>query len=254
MAKPVIGISAGTLGIVEGPLKGGRRAYVNEDYVKVVAKSNGVPFIIPMTEDEEIIELQLDNIDALLLSGGDDVDPGEYGEAAQPKLKSTLPERDRFERLLIEGALKRGLPILGICRGHQILNVALGGTLYQDLEYIEHCETPHDQYENPEPEKHKVVLEKQSILHDLFGEEIEANSFHHLAIKEVAPKLRATAISSDGIVEGIEHVEHPFVIGIQWHPEVMVTAEQDKRMASLFREFILNAKKPRNRQRYLVAI
>lgn len=253
MAKPIIGISGSVLDIENGPFRGCRRAYVNEDYVKAVAKSGGVPVILPMTEDYEIIEIQLDGIDALLLSGGHDVDPSEYGESPKPKLNYTLPERDRFDRLLIEGAVKRGIPILGICRGHQILNVTLGGTLHQDLEYIEGCEEAHDQFENPDPELHTIRLEEKSILNDIFGDRLEVNSFHHLAVKDIAPGFKATAVSQDGLIEGIEHMGHKFMVGVQWHPEALASSG-DRKMRKLFDELVSNAVANRGKEDYALAI
>lgn len=253
MAKPIIGISASILEIDNGPFTGSRRSYVNEAYVKAVAKSNGVPVIIPMTSSKEIIDLQLDGIDALLLSGGHDVDPSEYGELPEPKLNSTLPERDLFDKLLIEGAVKRGIPVLGICRGHQILNVTFGGSLYQDLDYIENCTKDHDQFCSSEPEHHKVFLSKKSILHDVLGDEIEVNSFHHLAVKDLAPGFIPTAISEDGVIEGIEHVDYPFVVGVQWHPEVLASSGE-KRMEKLFCEFVSSARKNLEKKQYSFAV
>lgn len=253
MAKPIIGISGSVLEIENGPFVGSRRAYVNEDYVKAVAKSGGVPVIIPMTADSEIIEIQLDGIDALLLSGGHDIDPSEYGESRKPKLNETLPERDRFDIQLVEGAVKRGIPILGICRGHQVLNVALGGTLHQDLEYIAGCQENHDQFESENPENHTVTIKARSILNDFLGERIEVNSFHHLAIKDLAPGFRATALSSDGLIEGIEHMGHKFVVGVQWHPEALAS-RGDIGMERLFKEFISSAEIVSKQEKYSIAI
>ncbi|OHW61647.1 putative glutamine amidotransferasec [Andreesenia angusta] len=253
MAKPIIGISGSVLDIENGPFTGSRRAYVNEDYVKAVVKSGGVPVIIPMTADKEIIDIQLDGIDALLLSGGHDIDPSEYGEAPKPRLNETLPERDKFDILLVEGAVKRGIPVLGICRGHQVLNVALGGSLHQDLEYIEGCEEAHDQFESEDPESHAVRTKERSILRELLGETLKVNSFHHLAIKELAPGFRATAISSDGLIEGIEHSRHKFIVGVQWHPEALASSG-DRRMERLFEEFVYSAKALSKQERYPIAI
>jgi putative glutamine amidotransferase len=253
MAKPIIGISASTLNIEQGPLVGDKRAFVNEAYIKAVAKSDGVPIIIPMTDSEEIIEMQLDGLDALLLSGGEDIDPSEYGESPKPKLNSTFPERDKFDRLLIKGAVKRGIPVLGICRGHQILNVAFGGSLYQDLDYIENCNKEHDQFDSLEPESHEIFLTKKSILNDILGDRIEVNSFHHLAIKDIAKGFVPTAFSEDGIIEGIEHKDYPFVVGVQWHPEILAISGE-KKMEKLFSEFVISAKKQREKNQFSIAI
>jgi len=237
MKKPIIGISGSIIIMEGGRFPGYRRSYVNEDYVRSVSQAGGVPYILPMIEDEKLIEAQVESIDALVLSGGHDVDPMNYGEEPLQKLGLTLPERDSYDSKLIEYAMKRGIPILGICRGMQIMNVHLGGTLYQDLDYIEGCSVKHDQYRYPELATHKVYVTEGSKLSSVFNKEVMTNSFHHLAVKEVASDLKVVAQSSDGLVEGFEHGSYPYLVGVQWHPEMMA-AKGHEQMKALFASLI----------------
>lgn len=233
MKKPVIGISASIIIMEGGRFPGYRRSYVNEDYVIAVSESGAVPYILPIIDDESQIEAQIANIDALVLSGGHDVNPKDYGEEPMQKLGTTSPERDAYDYLLIKHAMKRGIPILGICRGHQVINVYFGGSLYQDLEYIDGCFIKHDQFNNPEIATHTVHVSDDSKLKDVFGKEVMVNSFHHLAVKDLGKNLRVVAKSSDGLVEAIEYVGYPYLIGVQWHPEMMAAKGNDK-MKALF--------------------
>ena len=161
-----------------------------------------------------------DGLDGLVLTGGIDVCPERYGETPHRTVKRTDADRDAFEIELIEGALARDLPILAICRGHQLLNVAFGGKLLQHIEDGSHRADFHDP---AVPSRwHRVLLEPGSRLRDLFGAaDIEVNSRHHQAVlpETLAPGLIATALSPDGLIEGVESARHRWVIGVQWHPE-----------------------------------
>jgi putative glutamine amidotransferase len=162
----------------------------------------------------------LRGLDGLVLTGGLDVDPARYGEAPHPKVKRTDPERDAFELRLLSEALERDLPVFAICRGHQLLNVAFGGTLLQHIEDNSH----RAQYEvEGFPSRwHAVRIERGSKLSNVLGrEEITVNSRHHQGVTRdrLAAGLRATATSPDGFVEGIESPRHRWVLGVQWHPE-----------------------------------
>lgn len=253
MKKPVIGISANVLDIEKGPFTGCRRSFVNEDYVKAVIEAGAIPVIIPMTDDIEVIEYQVHTLDGLLLTGGQDVHPREYGELPSDELEETSTERDNFDRTLVKAALERQIPILGICRGHQILNVVAGGSLYQDLGYIEHCSIAHNQFKSEIPEPHRIKTEKNSLLNSVLGDHISVNSFHHLAVKDLAPEFKATAISEDGVVEGIEHTSHPFIVGVQWHPEEL-SVKGDTRMKSLFKEMVHHSAEIKESRKYRIAI
>lgn len=237
MKKPIIGIS-GSITILEGGrFPGYRRTYVNEDYVKSVILAGGVPLLLPLTTDQNIVKHYCSIIDGLILSGGHDVSPLAYGEQPLQKLGQTLPERDVFDRLLIENALEIDIPVLGVCRGLQILNVALGGTLYQDLDYIPECNLKHDQYHDPTLPTHEVYIDRGTKLYEIMNDTcVKTNSFHHLAIKTLGEGLDVTARAADGVIEAIEHHERRFVIGVQWHPEMM--SATDPKMRSLFESLI----------------
>jgi putative glutamine amidotransferase len=165
----------------------------------------------------------LEGFDGLLLTGGKDVDPALYGEAPQPKTEIDLA-RDEFEIPLVREAIGRGLPIFGICRGVQVLNVALGGSLFQDL--LEHPPTPKEQRSEP---AHRVRIAPDSRLARVVGERLAVNSLHHQAVKAVAPALEAVAWAEDGTVEALES-ESLNALGVQWHPEEMPHAEWSRRL------------------------
>lgn len=237
MKKPVIGIS-GSITIIEGGrFPGYRRTYVNEDYVKSIIQAGGVPLLLPMTTEPEIVQGYIEQVDGLVLSGGHDVSPLAYGEQPQRKLGHTLPERDAFDKLLIEKAVEMNLPMLGICRGLQIMNVTLGGSLYQDLDYIPNCDMKHDQYHDPALATHEITIDKDSRLFKIIGKErIGVNTFHHLAVKEVAKGFKISAKADDGVVEAMEHEDYAYCLGVQWHPEMM--AASDNNMKLLFESLI----------------
>lgn len=240
--KPVIGISGSITVMESGRFPGYRRTYVNEDYVTAVKMAGGIPLVLPMIDDETVIDDYMNVIDGLVLSGGHDVEPLRYKEQPLMRIGQTFPERDTFDIHLVERALDRDIPVLGICRGHQILNVALGGSLYQDLSYIPSCEIKHDQYSDPSLPTHEVDIEPNSRLHRIVGQtRVRTNSFHHLAIKELAKDLQVVALSDDGVIEAVEHKEKAHVMGVQWHPEMMA-AKQDVYMSKLFHSLIEDCK------------
>ena len=160
-------------------------------------------------------------VDALVISGGWDVDPLLWGEEPHTKLGSTLPERDTFDLLLIREARRRSIPILGICRGLQILNVEAGGSLYQDMSEQPGSFVRHWQSVHPDQATHTVTMEKGSILEKILGESMTVNSFHHMAVHEPGHGYQVTARAADGTIEGMESTEGSPVLGIQWHPEMM---------------------------------
>lgn len=235
MKKPIIGITSSHE--KENGLRNYHRTTVSIDYTKGVIEGGGIPIIIPTTGDIEIIKEQLNLIDGLILSGGPDINPIYYGEDFKEKIGVISPERDDNEIKILKEFLKTEKPILGICRGHQLLNVYFGGTLYQDLSYFEMEPLKHRQDLYPELEIHNVAIEKNSILEKLYGESIRTNSFHHQAINKLGEGFKVIARSSDGIVEAIEKIDHKFCLGIQWHPEMMV-ARGNKDMIKIFKLLI----------------
>ena len=176
--KKIIGIGGNLMFMEGGLFPGYGKSYVNDDYVQAVASAGGVPLIVPVTTDPEVIEAQVSTIDALVISGGWDVDPLLWGEEPHEKIGSTLPERDTFDQLLIAAARWRGLPILGICRGLQSLNVAMGGMLYQDMSEEEGSFVRHFQCGHPAQATHTVTVALGSVLHRLLGPSLTVNSFH----------------------------------------------------------------------------
>lgn len=241
MTKPIIGISGSELIDQGGMFPGYRRSYVNEDYVDSVIKNGGVPFIIPFSEDDEVIKSQLDHVQALILSGGHDVDPNLYGEEPLPKLGEIWPARDHFDMLLLKTAEEKGIPVLGICRGFQIINVFHGGSLYQDISYRNQTTLKHDQGHTPSLPTHGVTVKRDSKLFEILGHQaIRVNSFHHLLAKTLGEGLIANAKASDDVVEGLES-ENGLVIGVQWHPEMLHNNRQVAYQNNLFKYIIEKA-------------
>lgn len=215
MKKPIIGISGNIITDSSGNFAGYHRAYVNDDYIDSVVQNGGIPLMIPLNEDKEIVREQVRAVDAILLSGGQDVSPLNYNEEPSPKLGETFPQRDQFDFQLIQYAMEENKPILGICRGIQIINTYFGGSLYQDLSDFENKVIMHNQAKNPQLPTHTVTIERNSKLFEIFKEEkLLTNSFHHQAVKEVGKGLAVTARTSDGIIEAIEHRDYPFLIAI----------------------------------------
>ncbi|MBQ3437662.1 MAG: gamma-glutamyl-gamma-aminobutyrate hydrolase family protein [Fusobacterium sp.] len=211
---------------------------VADDYINAVSKSGATPFVLPLVKDEEQIENQILLIDALILSGGYDIDPYFYKEEPLEKLETLYPERDIYELKLIKFALKHKKPILGICRGFQLLNVAFGGTLYQDLSYRPNTFIKHNQSAKPSQATHSINIEENSFLFKVAQRKEErVNSFHHLALKDVGANLEIVAVAKDGVIEAIEYTkDENFILGVQFHPEMMF--ETNDFSKNIFKNFI----------------
>lgn len=197
---------------------GRERVALNSAYVSALVRAGLVPVIVPPILDPERAPDLLDHVRGLVLTGGEDVDPARYHAAPHAKLTATDAARDAVEAALIAGARARGLPILAICRGIQMFNVALGGTLYQDLP----SERPSAiQHAGPNA-RHPLRVETGTLVHSAVGATaLSVNSRHHQAIRDLAPGLRATAWASDDLIEGIESKNGagPWTLAVQWHPE-----------------------------------
>lgn len=218
-----------------------KKLYMPLSYSIAVREAGGTPVLLPITMDEVVIESYADLVDGVLFSGGDDVNPLSYGEDQLWACGDLCPLRDAFEIKLARTVLRKypDKPILGICRGEQVLNVALGGTLYQDIKsQLPGC-ISHQQHQFAPYASHKVRLEAGSKLHAIFGsEEIMVNSHHHQAVKDAAEGLRITARAADGMIEGFEKAEHPYFVGVQWHPERLVEREENAAHRNLFKTFV----------------
>ncbi|MBF1300380.1 MAG: gamma-glutamyl-gamma-aminobutyrate hydrolase family protein [Parvimonas sp.] len=235
--KPIIGISGSILINKGNTFSGYRRSYVNQDYVEAILRAGGIPFIIPFNEDLESTREMVEQVDGIILSGGHDVDPHNYGEEPLLKIGEVFPERDAFDMEIYKTAIKLKKPIFGICRGYQIINVVNGGTLYQDLSYADFVKLKHNQGDNPSQATHLVELKDGTFLRNILGEEYKVNSFHHQIVKDVAAGFKIVAKSSDGVVESIEKItEDCFVIGLQWHPEML--SLNCKKSQEIFNSFV----------------
>ena len=205
-----------------------------EGYYRSVLEVGGTPLIIPPCDDTDMMVSLLDRVDALILSGGGDINPLYLGEEPLRELGGINPARDWHELMLVRLAANRQIPILGICRGIQVMTAALGGKLYQDI-YREALATlKHSQDTERHVCSHTVRIASGSLLHRILGTEmLPVNSFHHQAVKEAAPGFAATAYSADGIIEAMESTQHKSMLGVQWHPECMILGG-DRSMLPLF--------------------
>jgi putative glutamine amidotransferase len=223
-----------------------RRAGIHElrqEYVASVEEGGGLPFILAPGKPDDAPAF-LDRLDALLLSGGSDIDPELYGRPRHPKLGRVIRERDDFELALCREALRRDLPILAICRGQQVLNVATGGTLVQDLPSELGSMVDHDPKRQRSQVAHEIRVAQGTQLREILGREVvPVNSFHHQAVDGLGEGLRVSARSEpDHVIEGIEMPGRRFVLGVQWHPESFWGRRESFR--SLFEALAAAAKAP----------
>jgi putative glutamine amidotransferase len=209
-------------------------------YVRSVSMAGGAPVIIPLELGEQSWRGIYERLDGLLFPGGVDVDPAYYGEDRHPRLGTVAPSLDQAELVLARWALQDHLPVLAICRGIQLINVAAGGTLYQDLPTQLPDALPHACNAPTYPREyraHDLTVEPGSrIAAAMRVTGCKTNSRHHQAVKDVAPGFGITARAPDGVIEGIEHTEAPFIVGVQWHPESL--AATDPQMLGLFEAFV----------------
>lgn len=210
----------------------------NETYAHALSDNGGAPIMIPPTSDHAALDRVYEVLDGLLLTGGPDVDPAAYGQEHGPLTDTGDAPMETAEFALLRRALDDGKPVLGICRGLQVLNVALGGTLYQDLAVDMGTSLVHPAYRDGRSFLvHSVAVVPGSLLHEIVGrDEIGVNSLHHQGIHTLAPSLTAAAAASDGLVEAVERPDLSFVVAVQWHPEELY--KNDGAWASLFRAFV----------------
>ena len=223
-----------------------RWEYVRDNYTRSVFQAGGLPIIFPMPSAEEaVLEEYLAGVDGLLFTGGEDVHPKHYGESVRAGCGEIDPDRDEFELGLAARALERGIPTFGICRGIQLLNVACGGTLFQDLTERPGTKPEHrtKREERAQP-RHGVRILPDTRLRQIIGsEELKVTSTHHQIIKDLGNGLRVNALGDDEVIEGIEKPDHPFFLAVQWHPERMADHHPDQ--LALFQSFVRSASQRR---------
>lgn len=208
-------------------------------YMEGILQAGGIPVMLPLTSDEEILMRLADEMNGFLFTGGQDVSPAFYAEAPSPMCGECCKERDEMENILFRMAYQMDKPILGICRGIQFINVAMGGTLYQDLptehsSIVEHHQTP--PYDRP---VHFVKILPDSPLYQLLHtEKLMVNSCHHQAVKTLAPKTAVMAVSEDEITEALYVPKKKFVWAVQWHPEFSFATDENSRQ--IFEAFVLH--------------
>jgi putative glutamine amidotransferase len=205
-------------------------------YMRAIERAGGLPVVLPPLGLDRISPL-LDRLSGVLLSGGPDLDPAGYGRSAHPELGPTEPQLDAFEVELAREADARGLPILGICRGAQALNVARGGTLHQHVPEITDGSVDHRQCQPGEEVTHQVRVAARSGLAEVLGSRrLAVNSFHHQAVDMLGKGLHAVAWAPDGVIEAIEGREESLLLGVQWHAETLV---EDPAQLALFRHLVI---------------
>ena len=221
--RPIIGISPGYAG--PDPMRNfapaGRIVFCDMNYIECTEIAGGLPFLVTFSQDKDQLNRIADHIDGLILIGGVDIHASRYGQEMLPTEQLPVPERDDFEFALLEKFIEREKPIFGICRGYQVLNVYFGGTLIQDipsqLGSVHHLQTPGSQ-----TIAHQVKLNEESLAYRIFGSTlVDVNSFHHQAVDKLGDGLKAVGWSEEGIVEVFEHISHPYLHAVQWHPERM---------------------------------
>ncbi len=243
MVQSLIGITVGEITNVRevwtDPSYGQRRTYID-----AIVAAGGTPIMLPLLDNEATLRQLYKLCAGIVLSGGNDVDPAQYGEELEPETKDISPKRDEQERLLIKWALKDNKPVLGICRGMQLLNVALGGSLYQDIARELPAADNHTasvEHKDFAYLAHTLSIKPDSQLAKILGtEKIETNALHHQAIRELSDQLTATAWTHDDIIEAVELPTNRFVVAVQSHPESLTSV--DPRWQKLFTAFVENTR------------
>lgn len=206
---------------------------INNSYLSVIKAAGGLPILLPPhIEEDQIFQLKK-KIDGIMLTGGTDVHPGFYQESPESGLRRVDPARDNLEVNLLNWALKKKIPVVALCRGIQVLNIVCGGTIYQDME----TEIQHEQNAPGRFANHKVKFSENSFFEKIYGSrELIVNSFHHQAINNPGEKIEIEGKAEDGAIEAVVLKDHPFAVGVQWHPEQMY--ESNPVQLNLFQKFI----------------
>lgn len=233
MSSPLIGITTSRIYNRYGFSQIG----ITEAYIEAISHAGGTPLLIPLGLPDEAYAALLEHLDGVLFTGGGDVQPERYGDQPNSLVREMDPDRDRVEISLLQDCLPGQKPFLGICRGIQLINVAMGGSLYEDLQ----TQFPGAQRHQFFPEKprsfpaHRVQIESKSRLAGVLGTtQIDVNSLHHQGIRQLAEGLSASAYAPDGLIEAFELPDYPFGLAVQWHPEWM---QEHEPMQALFQAF-----------------
>lgn len=235
--RPLIGV---TMGREKSQRFFGLNLFImNQTYVRTLEQLGALPVMIPLHMTEATLRGIFERLDGLFLPGGEDIDPANYGAERHELLGATDKERDRTELLLTRWAVEIGMPVLGVCRGAQMINVACGGSLYQDILSDRPDLAKHD-YFPPSFERyrisHAIDIEADSRLAHALGQIHEVNSMHHQGLDRIGYGLRVVARAEDGLPEAVEAPALPYIVGVQWHPEEL--AKTDQMSANLFYDFV----------------
>jgi putative glutamine amidotransferase len=233
MTKPVIGLTTSRM-----PNPSRQPAFgTSVPYPKSVADAAGLPVLIPLNLSDGDLDLLLTRVDGILFTGGYDIDPRQYGNQPHPKVEGVDANRDRVEIHLVQAMIHQGKPFFGICRGCQVINIALGGSLYEDLPEQFPGDVQHDNHDHPR----NYLAHNIDVISDTHLSQILAvtttgvNSLHHQGIYKLAAGLQSSALAPDGLVEAFEVVNYPFGLAVQWHPEEL---QEHASMRSLFQAFV----------------
>ena len=240
--RPTIGVTTQTLQAIDGIPAGLPTSVVmNQRYYEAVAAAGGAPVLIPLLDDLDALRATYEACAGILIPGGVDMDPATYGETPHEKLGRIDPDRDRVELQLTRWCIEDKKPLLGLCRGLQVINVAQGGTLFQDLDAQLEGGIRHDYFPTYGFERdhlsHEVAVEPSSRLRSLVNlDQLPVNSMHHQGVKQLGRGLVACARAADGLIEAVESTNGHWMVGVQWHPEVFEATDPHTR--DLFRGFV----------------
>jgi gamma-glutamyl-gamma-aminobutyrate hydrolase PuuD len=220
--------------------------YVSRAYIEAILKAGGIPIIVPLIRDDSVIVELLKSVDGIIFPGGGDFDPAYYNEKPIPQMGTVNAPRDTFEIRLLLLAAENSVPVLGICRGLQLINIAFGGSLYQDIpaQYYEKSVSHRQRNSNTEP-SHSVIVEDSTMFSKIVGDKIlMVNSAHHQAVKRPADGFTIAGRAADGIVEAMEKIDSAnWIMAVQFHPELLIN--KDKTLLKIFQRFVDEAGKSR---------
>ncbi len=237
-SRPLIGVTPDS---EEKPVAGAGRdqvIFLREAYTRALLDAGAIPLVLPIVTSRATVQATLERLDGILITGGNfDIHPKYYGETSTATLGKVKEERTVFELEVISSALKRRLPLLGLCGGEQAINVALGGSLYQDISTEIPNAGEHQKGALRERSGHRIAIHEGTKLRKIVEtSSLEVNTTHHQAVKRLGRNLITNATAEDGVIEGIESQDHPFVLGVQWHPERLT--ERDDAQKKIFAAFV----------------